>query len=209
MKEEDTTDSPQSKNVNHGDNEGRMERVSAGGDVTQQIEIGQSATSGGSVEVSDPNNQNRWISACEQIAQLPLSEPQTRLGLFGGGAISWVLAVLLALTPWNGLWNGVQSVQFPILLGTAGTILLGFGFAYRKAVDIAACPECGAEFAMYTTAVRKKDRTEISNGNDVIHGERDRECAECGHTETENEEWTPGDFKRAVKRGSIKNQTLL
>lgn len=181
-------------NTNAGDNQNQMEGLEAGGNIEQSNEIHQHYhESNGGTSIPDPNAQNSWIELCEWVANLPISEAKILSTLVGSGGLG-ILAILMIVTPWDGL--AVDPSQYRLLfsIGIPSALLLGFAVAYVETDTQAQCPECDQRFALRTENVIKTDRTPRENGPDVIHGEREVECRNCEYTETRNETWSPQEF---------------
>lgn len=183
-------------NTNTGDNQNQMDNLAAGGNIKQSNEIHQHyhLSEGGTV-ISDPNSQNFWIDVCEWVASLPISETKILGTLVGTGSIG-IMAMLGLTTPWNGLAVDPSQYQLLFGIGFVSVIFLGFAVGYVETDTQACCPSCNERFALRPVEVRKTDRTMRENGQDIIHGERDMECRNCGFEETQTDTWSPEEFAK-------------
>ena len=183
-------------NTNMGNNQNQMDSLAAGGNIEQSNEIHQHYHRGkdGTV-ISDPNSQNFWIDVCEWVASLPISEFKLLSSFLGTGGIG-LLGFIWMINPMYG--PSVDPSQSQLLFGAGfvSTILLAFPIAYMQTDTQARCPSCDERFALRPVEIRKTDRTMRENGQDIIHGERDMECRNCGFEETQTDTWSAEEFAK-------------
>ncbi|WP_152421849.1 hypothetical protein [Halorubrum saccharovorum] len=183
-------------NANTGDNQNQMDNLAAGGNIEQSNEIHQHyhQSEGGTV-ISDPNSQNFWIDVCEWVANLPISEFKLLSPLLGTGSIGF-LAFIWMINPMYGPSVDTSQSQLLIGIGFVSAILLAFPIAYLQTDTQARCPRCDERFAFRPMEIRKTGRTMRENAQDIIHGERDMDCRNCGFEETQTDTWSPEEFAK-------------
>lgn len=181
-------------NQHAGETNNTIENVDVDGDLNVENKTIQNANAGDDIEIPDAKGENQLIDFFERLSNLPLPVEKLTATIGGIGAAGFSTTVLWFVVIQDS--TGISTSEFQMIGGVllVCVVLMVFGFGYWSAKWGSECPQCGESWAVRTNKVHLKGRTATEEGADAVHVARNRECQNCGYSETDPENWSARDL---------------